>query len=63
MVHVELTDVDWLEVAVLAVVLLVDCVGVLTLNDVASVNRKASESTGSCRHPCVPEFNFSRATD
>ena len=50
MVHVKLTDVDWLEVTVLTVIFFMDCVGILTLNDVASVNRKASESTGSCRH-------------
>jgi hypothetical protein len=53
----------WLEVTVLAVVLLVDCVWVLALDDVASVNREASVSTGSRRHSTVSEFDFNRATD
>jgi len=48
MVYVKLADVYWLEVAVLAVILLVDCVWVLALDDVASIDSKASESTGSC---------------
>ena len=47
-VYVKLADVYWLEVAVLAVILLVDCVWVLALDDVASIDSKASESTGSC---------------
>ena len=40
-VYVRLTDVYWFELAVLAVVLLVDCVWVLALDDVTSVNREA----------------------
>ncbi len=62
-VYVQLADVYWLEVAVLAVVLLVDCVWVLALDDVASVNREAPVSTGSRRHSTVSEFDFNRATD
>jgi hypothetical protein len=46
-VNVELANVDWLESTVLAVVLLVDCVWVLGLDDVASIDSKTSESTGS----------------
>lgn len=41
MVHVQLADVDWLEVAVLAVVFLMDCIRVPALNDVSSVYRVA----------------------
>jgi len=62
-VYVQLTDVYWLEVAVLAVVLLMDCVWVLALDDVTSVNSEASVSTGSRRHSTVSKFNFSRTTD
>ena len=47
-VYVKLADVNWLESAVLAVILLVDCIWVLGLDDVASIDSKASESTGSC---------------
>jgi len=46
-VHVELTDVDWFELAVLAVVLLVDCVWVSTLDDGALVDCVASVLTGN----------------
>ena len=46
-VNVKLADVYWLEVAVLAVILFVDCVWVLALDDVTSIDSKASESTGS----------------
>ena len=62
-VYVQLADVYWLEVAVLAVVLLVDCVRVLAFDDVTSINREASVSTGSRRHSTVSKFNFSRTTD
>ena len=45
-VYIQLTDVLWLEVAVLAVVLLVDCVRVPALDDIASVYRVAPVSVG-----------------
>ena len=45
-VHVQLADVDWLEVAVLAVILLVNCIRVPALDDIASVYRVAPVSVG-----------------
>jgi hypothetical protein len=62
-VYVKLADVYWLEVTVLAVIFFVDCVWVLALDDVASINREASVSTGSRRHSTVSKFNFNRTTD
>jgi hypothetical protein len=62
-VNVELTNVDWLEVAVLAVVLLVDCVRVSVLVDGFLVDSLAlvASTKGGCIF--VSKFDFSRATD
>ena len=63
MVNVELTDVDWLEVAVFTVVLLVDCVWVLVLVVGFLVDSLAlvASTKGGCIF--VSKFDFSRATD
>jgi hypothetical protein len=63
MVYVQLADVYWLEVTVLAVVLLVCCVWVLILVMgflVDSLTLVAS-TKGGCFF--VSKFDFSRATD
>jgi hypothetical protein len=62
-VHVELTDVDWLEVAVFAVVLLVDCVWVSILDDGALVDCVAPVSTGKRLKSSVAYLDFCRSTD
>ena len=63
MVYIQLADVYWLEVAVLAVVLLVDCVRVGVLHNgflVDSLTLVAS-TEGCCFG--VSKFDFGRATD
>jgi hypothetical protein len=62
-VHVELTDVDWLEVAVFAVVLLVDCVWVSILDDGALVDCVASVLTSNGLESAVAYLDFCRSTD
>ena len=62
-VHVELTDVDWLKVAVFAVVLLVDCVWVSILDDGALVDCVASVLTGKRFKSAVAYLDFCRSTD
>jgi hypothetical protein len=62
-VHVELTDMDWLEVAVFAVVLLVDCVWVSILDDGALVNCVASIFTGNGLKSAVAYLDFCRSAD
>jgi hypothetical protein len=62
-VNVELTDVYWFEVAVLAVVLLVDCVWVSTLDDCALVDCVASILTGNRFKSAVTYLDFCRSTD
>ena len=55
MIHVELTDVDWLKVAVLAVVFLVNCIRVSALDNVSSVDRIASVAVAD-RQLCISKF-------
>jgi hypothetical protein len=62
-VNVELTDVYWLEVAVLAVVLLVDCVWVSTLDNSTPVDCVASVLTGNGLDSAVSYLDFCRSTD
>jgi hypothetical protein len=62
-VNVELTDVYWLEVAVLAVVLLVDCVWVSILDDGALVDCIAPVLTGNGLKSAVTYLDFCRSTD
>ena len=63
MVHVQLTDVDWLEVAVLAVVLLVDCIWVLPLVMALLVDSLALVSAAQRGGVFVSKFDFGKATD
>ena len=58
MVNVELTDVDWLEVTVFAVVLAVYRIGISK----APVDNLTFVAVGD-RELGIPEFNFSRSTD
>jgi hypothetical protein len=62
-VHVQLADVDWLEVAVLAVVFLVNCIRVSVLDDSALVDCVASESARGGRHSIVSDLDFSWTTN
>jgi hypothetical protein len=62
-VNVKLTDVYWLKVTVLAVVLLVDCIGIdkfIVGFDVDALALVSCAKTGSLR---VSKFDSSRATD
>ena len=63
MVHVELADMDWLEVAVFPVVLLVDCIWVSILNDGALVDCVAPVSTGKRLKSSVAYLDFCRSAD
>lgn len=63
MVHVQLADVDWLEVAVLAVVFLVNCIRVSVLDDSALIDCVASESARGGRHSIVSDLDFSWTTN
>ena len=58
MVNVELTDVDWLEVTVFAVVLTVYRIGIPE----APVDNLTFVAVGDGKLG-IPEFNFSRSTD
>jgi hypothetical protein len=62
-VYVKLADMHWLEVTVLAVVLLVDCVRVGVLVDGFLVDSLALVS--STERSCfgISKFDFGRATD
>jgi hypothetical protein len=62
-VNVELADVYWLELAVLAVVLLVDCVWVSTLDDSTPVDCVAPVLTGNGLDSAVSYLDFCRSTD
>lgn len=53
----------WLEVAVLAVVLLVDCVWIAVLDNCTFVNCVASESARGSRHSVVSDLDFSWTTN
>jgi hypothetical protein len=61
-VNVKLADVDWDEATVLAGLLLVDCVWILVLDDVALIDCLAPipATDGSV---LIPEFNLGVATD
>ncbi len=54
---------DWLEVAVFAVVLLVDCVWVSILNDGALVDCVTSVFTGNRLESAVAYLDFCRSAD
>ncbi len=54
---------DWLEVAVFAVVLLVDCVWVSILDDGALVDCVASIFTGNGLESVVAYLDFCRSAD
>ena len=62
-VNVELTDVYWFELAVLAVVLLVDCVWVSTLDNSTPVDCVAPVFTGNGLKSAVTYLDFCRSTD
>jgi len=62
-VNVELTDVNWLEVAVLTVIFLVDCIGIdkfIVGFDVDSLALVSSSKFGPFG---ISKFDFSRTTD
>jgi hypothetical protein len=62
-VHVELADMDWLEVAVFTVVFLVDCVWVSTLDDSTPVDCVAPVFTVNGLDSAVTYLDFCRSTD
>jgi hypothetical protein len=62
-VHVQLADVDWLEVAVLAVILLVDCVRVDRFIVGFLVDSLALVPAAQRGGVFVSQFDFGKATD
>ena len=63
MVNVELTDVDWLEPTVLAVVFLMDCVWVLRLVVCLLVDSFALVPSSEGDSFAVPQFDSSGTAD
>lgn len=63
MVHIQLARVGWLEVAVLAVVLLMDCVRIPALNNGTFIDCITSESARGSRHSVVSDLDFSWTTN
>jgi hypothetical protein len=62
-VHIQLARVGWLEIAVLAVVLLVDCVGIPVLDNGSLIDCITSESARGSRHSVVSDLDFSWTTN
>ena len=62
MVNVQLTDVLWYEVAVLAVIFLVGCVWVSAVDEVPAIDGVASIAVVDGQL-CISSFDFGRATD
>jgi len=63
MVDVKLADVDWLEVTVLTVIFLMDCVRIGVLVDGLLVDSLALVSASEGGSFRVSKFDFSRSTD
>lgn len=62
-VHVQLANVDWLEVTVLAVNFLIDCVRIDRLVMALLVDSLALVSAAQRGGVFVSKFDFSKATD